>query len=80
MSADFWNEPAELIQVPVVGKGWGGGRAPTSVMKGSLAELARFLQQQDIEDIWRFTIVTATGRHIRSAELRTLIRESDLPG
>lgn len=79
MSEDFWDERAELVQSAIAGKGWGGGRAPTAILKGSLREVVDHLREQDIEQIWRFTIVTEGGRHIRSAELRSLIRQADPP-
>lgn len=79
MSGDFLEERAELVQAAIAGKGWGGGRAPTPIMKGSVGQIMEHLRQQDIEQIWRFTIVTDSGRHIRSAELRALIRNDDQP-
>ncbi|MBD3761292.1 hypothetical protein O4H52_16470 [Sphingomonadaceae bacterium G21617-S1] len=79
MSADFWEEHGELVQAAIAGKGWGGGRAPAPIMKGSIGQIAEHLRQQDIEQIWRFTIVTDSGRHIRSAELRALVRGGDQP-
>lgn len=77
MSIDFWDEHAELVQAALSGRGWGGGRAPARLMTGSLGEIARFLGKQDLEEIWRFTVVTKSGRHIRSAELRDLVRSID---
>lgn len=77
MSIQTWEEPAELIQAALGGRGWGGGRAPSRLMAGSLGEIARFLRGQDQEEIWRFTVVTESGRHIRSAELRDLVRSID---
>lgn len=74
MSDEGWNDAAELLQAAVQGKGWGGGRAPARVMKGSVRDIVRYLRDQNIEDIWRFAILTEDGRHIRSAELRTLLR------
>lgn len=70
-----WTDPAELIQIPVSGKGWSGGRAPTSVMKGSVGDIVRHLRGQNIEDVWRFAIIVDKGRYLRAAELRAAIRD-----
>lgn len=77
MSDASGDATATLMQTTVSGKGWSGARGPgrvVNVMTGSISDIAHYLQQQDIEEIWRFTIVTADGRHIRSTELRELIR------
>lgn len=77
MSGWNWTDPAELIEMPVSGKGWSGGRAPTTVMKGSMADIVRHLRGQNIDEIWRFAIIVGEGRYIRAAELRAAIRSPE---
>lgn len=79
MSLGFWDQPARLLREPAPAASWKGGRRPQQVSIGSLAEAARQIATEDPEEIWRFVIVTGDGHHIRSAELRALLRRGDLP-
>ncbi|ABQ70416.1 hypothetical protein [Rhizorhabdus wittichii] len=79
MSAAFWEQPARLMRVHYSGTMWKGARQPEQIAAGPLAGMVRQIAAEDPEDIWRFIIVTDDGQHIRSADLRALIRRADFP-
>jgi hypothetical protein len=75
VSADFWERPARLMRSHVALAGWKGARRPEQIAKGTLRTVAEQVSAADPEEIWRFIVVTDDdGHHIRSAELRELIR------
>ena len=78
MTADFWDQPAKLVRSHDTAGNWKGSRRPEQVSTGPLAQLVQRIASEDPEDIWRFVLVTDDGRHIRSADLRELIRRHDL--
>ncbi|MBO9380104.1 hypothetical protein GG804_25375 [Sphingomonas histidinilytica] len=80
MSAAFWEQPARLMRVHYSGAIWKGARQPEQIAAGPLVRMVRQIAAEDPEDIWRFIIVTDDGQHIRSADLRALVRRSNVPG
>jgi hypothetical protein len=79
MNAAFWEQPARLMRAIGRTATWKGGRQPEQIATGSLAQMVHQIAAQDSEEIWRFIIVTGDGHHIRSADLRDLVRRKDLP-
>jgi hypothetical protein len=79
MNGETWDERARLIKLPAHGRSRSGPRASDEIMKGTLAEVTRHVAAQDMEELWRFTIITDTERYIRAADLRELIRRDDIP-
>lgn len=79
MSAAFWEQPTRLMRVHYSGAMWKGARQPEQIAAGPLARMLRQIVAEDPEDIWRFIIVTEDGQHIRSADLRALVRRGDFP-
>ena len=74
MNTDFWERPARLMRSHIALSGWKGTRRPEQIATGTLRTVAEQVSAADPEEIWRFTVVTDDGHHIRSAELRELIR------
>lgn len=79
MSPEKWDDGARLMKLPAHGRSRGGPRGADQIMKGTLAEVARHVATQDMEELWRFTIITGEDRYIRAADLRELIRRDDIP-
>lgn len=79
MSAAFWEQPVRLMRTHYGGAMWKAARPPEQIAAGPLARMARQIAAEDPEEIWRFIIVTDDGHHIRSADLRALIRREDFP-
>ncbi|WP_160327672.1 hypothetical protein [Sporosarcina koreensis] len=52
----------------------GGRRAPQKIAEGSLCAMMALVAEEDPEEIWRLMIQTADGRHLRSSELREMLR------
>jgi predicted RNA-binding Zn ribbon-like protein len=75
---DFWDQPAKLMRTHDTAGGWKGSRRPEQASVGSLSQLVERIAAEDPEDIWRFVLVTNDGKHIRSADLRELIRRHGL--
>lgn len=78
MTTDFWDQPAKLVRSHDTAGSWKGSRRPEQVSVGPLAALVQQIAAEDPEEIWRFVLVTDDGRHIRSADLRDLIRRHGL--
>lgn len=74
MSTDFWDQPAKLMRTHDSNGSWKGSRRPEQIGSGRLAQIVQRIATEDPEDLWRFVVVTDNGRHIRSADLRELIR------
>lgn len=80
MSTAFWEQPARLMRAHGAAATWkGSARQPEQIAAGPLAQIVRQIAAEDPEDIWRFIIVTDDGHHIRSADLRALVRRRDFP-
>lgn len=71
---DFWDQPAKLLRSHDTAGSWKGSRRPEQASVGTLSQLVQRVADEDPEEIWRFVLVTDDGRHIRSADLRELIR------
>lgn len=79
MSETFWQQPARLMRMHYGGALWKSARQPEQIAAGSLARMVRQIAAEDPEDIWRYIIVIGDGHHIRSTELRALVRRKDFP-
>lgn len=79
MSPESWKGGARLMKLPAHGRTRGGPRGADQIMKGTLAEVTRHVAAQDMDELWRFTIITGDDHYIRAAELRELIRRDDIP-
>jgi len=73
------DEPASLWRTVGGNTMRGGRRAPQKIAEGSLREMMALVADEDPEEIWRLVIQTADGRHVRSSELRELLRSSEGP-
>ena len=74
MSADFWDQRVKLLRAPENAGRRSPPRSPEQVAVGPLATIIQRVADEDPDSIWRFVVVTDEGRHIRSADLRELIR------
>lgn len=72
-------EPASLWRSVGGNMMRGGRRAPQKIAEGSLREMLALVAQEDPEEIWRLVVQTADGRHLRSPELRGLLRQPEDP-
>ncbi|MGC6330775.1 hypothetical protein [Rhizorhabdus sp. FW153] len=70
------DEPASLWRTVGGNTMRGGRRAPQKIAEGSLREMMGLVAQEDPEEIWRLIVQTGDGRHLRSSDLRDLLRQS----
>lgn len=73
MTAEF-DQPVSLWRTVGGNTMRGGRRAPQKIAAGSLGEILTMVADEDPEEIWRLVVQTDDGRHIRSSELRELLR------